>query len=77
LVIARIRNRISNARTEYIECAKKFNCDRLTEEEIKSSYVERQKRTFQRPHGQSVADWEEVKNKYGRNSSEEKKKRKI
>jgi len=56
LVIARIRDRISNAMTEYVECAKKFNCDKLTEEEIKSSYVERHRRTFQRSHGQSVAE---------------------
>jgi uncharacterized protein (DUF111 family) len=56
LVIAKIKDRIFNAKTEYEECAKKFNCERLTEEEIKSSYVERHRRTFQRSHGQRVAE---------------------
>jgi hypothetical protein len=56
LVIARMRDRISNARTEYEECAKKFNCDRLKEEEIKSSCVERHRRKSLRSCGQSVAE---------------------
>jgi hypothetical protein len=51
LVTARIRERISNARKEYEDCVKKFNFDRLKEEEIKTSYVERLRITFSKSHG--------------------------
>jgi DnaJ-domain-containing protein 1 len=46
LIIARIRERIYNARKEYRDCVKKFNCDRLKETEIKTSYVERLEERF-------------------------------
>jgi hypothetical protein len=61
LVRARIIDRISNARKENEDCVKKFNFDRLKEEEIKTSYVERLRVTFSRSHGKWDCSWEYVK----------------